>query len=245
MKVPHIQIQNCEKQAGTALAAPSLRYYARCQGKEARIVLPSCQGCPHLWLDQQLIFCILSPFPCQVPLYTPLQNTYVLTYQTIWQNKRFILFLFRYGEGGKLHMGVSASRDQKRASCPLEMELQEIMPHMKHVFWDWNSGSFSEQQDSYSLSCFHSSPNRPYLWTLHIWICNIVFCLWLFLFPNHVRRHAFIFFAICCVRPSLISFLRFTLNEYINPCPHFTLNEYINRRFALITRRGRQVRTKK
>lgn len=45
-----------------------------------------------------------------------------------------------------LHMGVSATRDQKRASCPLEMELQEIMTHMKHVFWDWNSGSFWEQQ---------------------------------------------------------------------------------------------------
>lgn len=119
-----------------------------------------------------------------------------------------------------LHMGVSASRDQKRASYPLEMELQEIMPHMKHVFWDWNSGSFSEQQDSYSLSCFHSSPNRPYFWTLHIWICNIVFCLWLFLFPNHVRRHVFIFLGICWVRPSLISFLR---NGLTIPCPHFTL----------------------
>lgn len=28
------------------------------------------------------------------------------------------------------HMGVSACSDQKRASDPLEMELQEVMSHM-------------------------------------------------------------------------------------------------------------------
>lgn len=36
MEVPHIQIQNSEKQAGTALEASSLRDCARCPGKEAR-----------------------------------------------------------------------------------------------------------------------------------------------------------------------------------------------------------------
>lgn len=120
-----------------------------------------------------------------------------MIYQTILAGKKNY-FLFIYKWGGAAHVAHG---------CKFLYRPEEGIGSCGNRVTESCEPQTCQEQQTFNGRALSSTPILLYFWTLHIWICTIVFCVWLFLFPDNVLRHVFIFFGSCSVIQSLNSIL--------------------------------------